>query len=176
MSRMRRALPISLLVIALTSTADSQATGDARQAISCASLAGLKLDNTTITGAIPVPAGSRDVSHCRVLGRIDKEITFTALLPDPWNGSFFRRRRRRIRRHVREPGAGQPQSRLRDGGERSPIMPIRSRDAAGVHGRSARGVVRDVCAACGRPLCPHPQRAVYDGKGNLNEAGSYRCR
>jgi hypothetical protein len=89
MSRMRRALPISLLVIALTSTADSQATGDARQAISCASLAGLKLDNTTITGAIPVPAGSRDVSHCRVLGRIDKEITFTALLPDRWNGSFF---------------------------------------------------------------------------------------
>jgi feruloyl esterase len=27
-----------------------------------------------------------------------------------------------------------------------------------------------------RPLCPYPQRAVYDGKGGVNEADSYVCR
>jgi pimeloyl-ACP methyl ester carboxylesterase len=27
-----------------------------------------------------------------------------------------------------------------------------------------------------RPLCPYPQRAVYDGKGNVSEAESYVCR
>jgi feruloyl esterase len=93
MSRMRRALPTSLLVIGLASAAHSQvapaARGETRPTMSCASLAALKLDNTAITGAIPVPADSRDVSHCRVLGRIDKEINFTALLPDRWNGAFF---------------------------------------------------------------------------------------
>jgi feruloyl esterase len=26
-----------------------------------------------------------------------------------------------------------------------------------------------------RPLCPYPQVAVYDGKGNINEATSFRC-
>ena len=26
-----------------------------------------------------------------------------------------------------------------------------------------------------RPLCPYPQRAVYDGKGNITQAGSYAC-
>jgi feruloyl esterase len=30
--------------------------------------------------------------------------------------------------------------------------------------------------AMSRPLCPYPQRAVYDGKGNIDDAGSYRCR
>jgi feruloyl esterase len=27
----------------------------------------------------------------------------------------------------------------------------------------------------GRPLCPYPQVAQYDGKGNVNVAASYRC-
>ncbi len=27
-----------------------------------------------------------------------------------------------------------------------------------------------------RPLCPYPQRAVYDGKGSATEAASYTCR
>jgi feruloyl esterase len=27
-----------------------------------------------------------------------------------------------------------------------------------------------------RPLCPYPQRAVYDGKGSVTEADSYVCR
>ena len=36
-----------------------------------------------------VAARDKDVAHCRVLGRIDTEINFTALLPDRWNGNFF---------------------------------------------------------------------------------------
>jgi hypothetical protein len=83
---MRRA-GTSLLVIALTSVAHSQvapsASGETRPAMSCASLAGLKLGNATIAEATTVPAGSRDVSHCCVLGRIDKEINFTALPSNP---------------------------------------------------------------------------------------------
>ena len=27
-----------------------------------------------------------------------------------------------------------------------------------------------------RPLCPYPQRAVYDGKGSVTEAESFVCR
>ena len=27
-----------------------------------------------------------------------------------------------------------------------------------------------------RPLCPYPQRAVYDGRGSVSEAESYVCR
>lgn len=27
-----------------------------------------------------------------------------------------------------------------------------------------------------RPLCPYPRRAVYDGEGNIDEAGSFRCQ
>jgi len=26
-----------------------------------------------------------------------------------------------------------------------------------------------------RPLCPYPQTAVYDGKGNPNDAASFAC-
>jgi hypothetical protein len=37
--------------------------------------------------------------------------------------------------------------------------------------RSADGTVLNA-----RPLCPYPQRAVYDGKGSVTEAASYVCR
>ncbi|MET0918414.1 MAG: hypothetical protein ABWY07_08345 [Burkholderiales bacterium] len=27
-----------------------------------------------------------------------------------------------------------------------------------------------------RPLCPYPRVARYDGRGNINDAASFRCR
>jgi feruloyl esterase len=27
-----------------------------------------------------------------------------------------------------------------------------------------------------RPLCPYPQRAVYEGSGSTNDAANYTCK
>lgn len=90
---MSRSLAMFVLGLALGSPSHarlgSPAPGGTSPAVDCASLATFKVQNVVITGAAPVPAGSRDVAHCRVLGRIDTEINFTALLPDRWNGNFF---------------------------------------------------------------------------------------
>ena len=40
----------------------------------------------------------------------------------------------------------------------------------------ARKLERDGSVSNARPLCPFPQRARYDGKGNPNDAASYSCR
>jgi feruloyl esterase len=49
------------------------------------------------------------------------------------------------------------------------------------HGRTpdrllAREVARDGRVLNTRPLCPYPERAVYDGSGNPTDAASFACR
>ena len=39
----------------------------------------------------------------------------------------------------------------------------------------ARKLERDGRVSNARPLCPYPQRAIYDGKGSTADAASYSC-
>lgn len=69
----------------------ASASGQAKRD-DCASVGGLQLPNVRITEAVTVAApasGAVTVGHCRVSGVIDKEIRFTTLLPDRWNGRLF---------------------------------------------------------------------------------------
>ncbi len=60
-------------------------------ALDCDGLTSLRLPRTTILSAEEVPAAGDVPKHCRVLGVIEKEIKFEALLPHPdnWNGKFL---------------------------------------------------------------------------------------
>src|SRR4029078_10890708 len=88
------ALLPSVLLILLAGgpqVAAQDAGGPARR-LDCTALTGLQLTNARITEAAAMPVRatcSIKVSHCRVSGVIDKEIRFTALLPDRWNQRFF---------------------------------------------------------------------------------------
>ena len=83
---------VLLVMVAGGPRVTAQDAGGPARRLDCAALAGLQLTNARITeaAAMPVPAtGSIKVAHCRVSGVIDKEIRFTALLPDRWNQRFF---------------------------------------------------------------------------------------
>lgn len=91
---MQRPLAVLALACLLATTVSSESRqtvppAQGSPSIPCATLEALKLQDVAITGAASVAAGIRDVAHCRVAGRIDKEINFAVLLPDRWNGSFF---------------------------------------------------------------------------------------
>ena len=58
----------------------------------CASLVGLEVAGARVGEAVPAPApasGPIKVAHCKVSGVIEKEINFTALLPERWNERLF---------------------------------------------------------------------------------------
>ena len=83
-----------LSVLALVVSAPAYATGP----MSCASLAGLRLPDTTITTATVVPAGTFNpaivTTACRVAGSIkptsDSDIRFEVWMPtEGWNGKFL---------------------------------------------------------------------------------------
>jgi feruloyl esterase len=73
----------------------SRITGAGQQqdaAPSCAAMSSTELPNVRITEAAPVAAvssGRVKAAHCKVSGTIEKEIRFTALLPEKWNGRFM---------------------------------------------------------------------------------------
>ncbi len=83
-----------VVAFAVTISAPVYATGP----MSCASLAGLRLPDTTITTATVVPAGAFNpaivTTACRVAGSIrptsDSDIRFEVWMPtDGWNGKFL---------------------------------------------------------------------------------------
>src|SRR5688572_23456702 len=88
-----RVITLSLLmIVGAASSFDAQQQGSPERRVECASLPGLQLENARITESTAVaaaPTGSLRVAHCRVSGVIDKEIRFTALLPDQWNDRLF---------------------------------------------------------------------------------------
>jgi feruloyl esterase len=54
-------------------------------------------------------------------------------------------------------------------------------DAWVEHGQAPDSLMATHLTAAGkpdrtRPLCPYPQKAVYDGKGNADDAASFRCQ
>jgi feruloyl esterase len=57
----------------------------------CAGLTSLTLPDIKIGDAVAVPASDGPIraAHCRVNGVIGKEIRFSLLLPDAWNGKFM---------------------------------------------------------------------------------------
>ena len=58
----------------------------------CAALKALQLPDVSITESVAVPApatGNIRVAHCRVNGTVGREIRFTLLLPNQWNGKFM---------------------------------------------------------------------------------------
>ena len=65
----------------------------ANSCIPCSEIKDLRLPDVTILEATEVNTKSSelknsDVAHCKVLGRIGKEIHFELLLPEEWNGRF----------------------------------------------------------------------------------------
>ena len=42
--------------------------------------------------------------------------------------------------------------------------------------RIVASAVRDGNVTMTRPICPHPQVAVYDGSGDTNDASNFECR
>lgn len=65
--------------------AQSTLTADQQRCKPCEELLELELPDVAILEA---SAGDEPVAHCRVLGRISKEINFELLLPHQWNGRF----------------------------------------------------------------------------------------
>jgi feruloyl esterase len=52
----------------------------------------------------------------------------------------------------------------------------RWRDKSEAPSRIEASRVRNGAVEMTRPLCPHPQVAVYNGKGNTNDAGNFSCK
>ena len=70
----------------VTAAEQQEATPD------CAAMMQTQIPNVRVTEAAAVPAaptGRIKAAHCKVSGVIEKEIRFTALLPDKWNGRFM---------------------------------------------------------------------------------------
>jgi hypothetical protein len=60
----------------------------------CSAMATLRLPDVKITEAVAIepnqtPAADVHAAHCRITGVIGREIRFTVLLPDAWNGKFM---------------------------------------------------------------------------------------
>jgi hypothetical protein len=91
--------PTALSLLALVAVIDAgpgvRAQGPDAQGrpLDCAALSQLRIANVRITEAAVVKAPASGeavaVAHCRVSGVIDKETSFTELLPERWNGRFF---------------------------------------------------------------------------------------
>jgi feruloyl esterase len=52
----------------------------------------------------------------------------------------------------------------------------RWRDQSEAPSRIDASRIRNGAVEMTRPLCPHPQVAVYNGKGNTNDAGNFSCK
>jgi len=78
--------------IALVCFASQTAAAQDGAAAKCPALASLELPDVKVATAVPVAAptvGPIKVAHCRVDGSVGKDIRFSLLLPDQWNGKFF---------------------------------------------------------------------------------------
>jgi pimeloyl-ACP methyl ester carboxylesterase len=90
-----RHLSLTVLLVVVVHAAASTRTVVATQqdaAPDCAAMTNAQLPNVRITEAVAVaaaPAGRIKAAHCKVSGVIEKEIRFTALLPERWNGRFM---------------------------------------------------------------------------------------
>lgn len=76
---------LGLIVWIAPASAEVPAAG-----LTCESLAGLSIPDTTITLAESVPAGSGLPAYCKVAGYVDTEINFEVWMPvaASWNGKF----------------------------------------------------------------------------------------
>lgn len=89
-------LAITLLLIVVSQPAFPTRISAAQQqdasSPDCAAMTNTLLPNVRITEAVAIdatPAGRIKSAHCRVSGVLEKEIRFTALLPEKWNGRFM---------------------------------------------------------------------------------------
>ena len=94
MMHTRHVLLTALLVVVLDEGATTRTITVSQQdaAPDCAAMTTAQLPNVRITEALAVPAaptGRIKAAHCKVSGIIEKEIRFTALLPERWNGRFM---------------------------------------------------------------------------------------
>jgi feruloyl esterase len=91
----QRSLTLAALTLVCTLhgvAGPSAATSQQDAAPDCAAMSSAQLPNVRITEAVAVaaaPSGRIKAAHCKVSGVIEKEIRFTALLPERWNGRFM---------------------------------------------------------------------------------------
>jgi feruloyl esterase len=80
----RKILLIALLSVTASTVLSAQSKSVSKACIPCNQLTELRLPDVKIVEATETPEG-----HCRVLGRISKEINFELLLPEKWNNRFL---------------------------------------------------------------------------------------
>jgi feruloyl esterase len=89
--RTRHLVAWTITLVAFGSPARARVPAPPGAGAECAALTALELPEVTVTEAVAVstPAGPIKVPHCRVSGVIERDIRFTLLLPETWNGKFM---------------------------------------------------------------------------------------